>query len=242
MSTLQLMTVNFKRKISSDAFTPTKQSKKALSLAKSEPQKVCDILGPILTDARRDVIERAISHRTKTLQVAVEGVHDPHNTAAIIRSADAFGIQHIHIIEGATKFKSSAAVTQGSHKWIDLHVYPDTDTFVATMRQQQIRILVAAMDGAISVSDVNTTTPLVLVFGNEAEGISDRLRLAADGAFQIPMFGFVESFNVSVAAGIAISTLRRKGGGDLTPSEKSILKARYYLRSVRAGYDIVKRS
>lgn len=211
-------------------------------MAKAQPQKVCDVLGQMMTDARRETIDDVISHRTQRLHVAIEGVHDPHNTAAIIRTADAYGVQNIHIIEGATRFKSSAAVTQGAHKWIDIHMYRDTSSFISAMRSQHMRVLVAAMDGAVNVSDVDTSSPLVLVFGNEAEGISDEMREAADGAFKIPMFGFVESFNVSVAAGISISTLRQNGGGDLTEPEKAVLKARYYLRSVRAGIDIVNRS
>ena len=236
------MTVKYKRKISSEVFTPTRQSEKEQVLAREAPQKVINVLGEMMTDERRETIDFVVSNRTNTLHVAIEGVHDPHNTAAIIRSADAFGIQNIHIIEGETRFKSSASVTQGAHKWIDVHVYPDTATFIEAMRQQGMKILVAAMDGAVDVADVDISEPIVLVFGNEAAGISDEMRSQADGAFKIPMFGFVESFNVSVAAGISIATLRQKGGGDLSQEAQSVLKARYYLRSVRAGYEIIKRS
>ena len=236
------MTVKYKRKISSAAFTPTGQSEKELKMAQTEPQKVADVLGEILSEERKETIENAVSHRTNRLQIAIEGVHDPHNTAAIIRTADAFGVQNIHIIEGATRFRSSASVTQGAHKWIDIHMYRNTPHFIEKMRQQEIRVLVAAMDGAANVSEIKTDSPVVLVFGNEAEGISDEMRSQADGAFKIPMYGFVESFNVSVAAGISISTIRQQGEGHLTEEQRSVLRARYYLRSVRAGYDIVKRA
>ncbi|MBN2719054.1 MAG: RNA methyltransferase [Deltaproteobacteria bacterium] len=235
------MTVKYRRKISSDVFTPTRQSEKEQLLARKDPRRVCEILGKMMTDERRATIDNVVANRTQMLHVAIEGVHDPHNTAAIIRSADAFGIQNIHIIEGATRFKSSAAVTQGAHKWVDVHVYADTSSFLEKMRDQQMRVFVAAMDGAVAVANVDITTPLVLVFGNEAEGISAQMRAGADGAFRIPMFGFVESFNVSVAAGITIAMLRQHGGGDLSEPERDILVARYYLRSVRAGYDIVNR-
>ncbi len=88
---------------------------------------------------------------------------------------------------------------------------------------------------------MNLDTPLVLVFGNEAAGVSDTMKSLADGAFKIPMFGFVESFNVSVAAAISTSALRKLGGSELGVEEAAVLKARYYLRSVRAGVDIVNR-
>ena len=231
-----------KKRLNADLFTPTGQSVEERRLAASHPEAVVAAIGPMLTEERRAVIENAVRHRCKTLHVAVEGVHDPHNTAAIIRSADAYGILNIHIIENPqAKFRSSAAVTQGAHKWVEVHVHPDTPAFVSAMQEQGVLILVADMDGAVDVGEVSTAAPVVLVFGNEAEGISDRMRSLADGAFKIPMYGFVERFNVSVAAAISISTLRAGGGGDLTPSEQDTLRARYYLRSVRAGVDIVRR-
>lgn len=234
------MTVKYKRKISTDTFTPNNQSEQELQLAYEFPAQVCDILGEFISDARKETIMRVISHRTKSLHVAVEGVHDPHNTAAIIRTADAFGVQNIHIIEGQTKFRSSAAVTQGAHKWVDVTIYDDTPTFIDAMHQAGRKVLVAAMDGSLPIGQLLSESSLVLVFGNESAGISQQMRNLADGAFHIPMFGFVESFNVSVAAAISISALRQEGTGDFSSLERSILQARYYLRSVRAGGDIVK--
>ncbi|MBN2340701.1 MAG: RNA methyltransferase [Deltaproteobacteria bacterium] len=233
------MTVKYKRKISSDAFTPTGQSRRETAIAETHPEFVCRVLEEFLTDARRDTIENVVSHRTQSLHVAVEGLQDPHNTAAIIRTADAFGVQNIHIIEGATRFRSSASVTQGAHKWIDIRIHHNAHDFVSAMKIEGRTVLVAAMDGAKPVGELTPGEQLVLVFGNESEGITDEMRELADGAFHIPMYGFVESFNVSVAAAISISTLRKGGQGDFSAPQQQVLKARYYLRSVRAAYDIL---
>lgn len=230
-----------KRRITSDVFTPKGHSEEEIELATRHSSVVIEQLGTMLTEARIDTINKVVENRTSTLHVAVEGVHDPHNTAAIMRTADAFGLQNVHIIEGKSSFRSSAAVTQGAHKWIDVSVYRDTPEFVRKMREQKLKILVAAMDGAIDVDKIELDCPHVLVFGNEAEGISQQMFELADGAFKIPMFGFVESFNVSVAAAISVSTLRSGGGGDLERTQQDVLKARYYLKSVRAGNEIVKR-
>ncbi len=212
-----------------------------LDLAKSNPGEVIRVLGPRLSEERKRRIDEVAANRTGMLAIAMEGVHDPHNTAAVIRSADAFGILEMHIIEGTVKFRSSRKVTQGAHKWVDIGIWSTAGPFIEAMKARGMRVLVSAMDGSRSVRDLAPIEePTVLVFGNEAEGISEAMLACADGTFRIPMYGFVESFNISVAAGISIATLRAGGGGDLSARDLKVLRARYYLRSVRAGYDIVK--
>ena len=145
------------------------------------------------------------------------------------------------ITRRARKFRSSRKVTQGAHKWVDIGIWSTAELFIEAMKARGRRVLVAVMDGSKSVRDLSPIEePTVLVFGNEAEGISDAMLACADGTFRIPMYGFVESFNISVAAGISIATLREGGGGDLSARDLKVLRARYYLRSVSAGYDIVK--
>jgi len=231
-----------KKRLTADVITRVKHPADEETLANERPEDVIEALEPVLTGHRKDVIEQVVSRRTKILHIAVEGVHDPHNTAAILRTADAYGVLNVHIIEGNSKFRSSAAVTQGAHKWLDISVYKDTVQFISAMHSQKIKVLAAAMEGAIEIDQVNSFDPVVLVFGNEAEGISDTMLKLCDGVFKISMFGFVESFNVSVAAAISMATLRSKGTGDLSEFEQSVLKARYYFRSVRGGVEIVKNS
>jgi tRNA (guanosine-2'-O-)-methyltransferase len=103
------------------------------------------------------------------------------------------------------------------------------------------KILVADSEAEVSLDELDlNTTPLALVFGNEHEGVSPKLREAADGTFCIPMCGFAQSLNVSVAAAVVIAALRKDGRGSLSANEQDLLRARFYLRAVRAGYDIVK--
>jgi tRNA (guanosine-2'-O-)-methyltransferase len=221
-----------------DAFRPRPTSERERELARTDAAGVIAALGPRLSAERRARIDAAVANRTGRLQLALEGVHDPHNAAAVVRTADAFGVQRVHIVEHGVRFRASRKVTQGAHKWVDISVWRTPERFVEAMRAAGVAVLVAAMDGAIDVGGIDPARPSALVFGNEAEGISARLRGLADGAFRIPMYGLVESFNVSVAAAIAVSRLRAGGGGDLSPAEADGLRARYYLRAVRAGYDI----
>lgn len=228
-----------KRIIDADLFRPRGQIKREIEIAHSAPAEVICLLGPRLSDERRRRIDSVVAGRTRTLAVALEGVHDSHNAAAVIRSADAFGVQDVHVIEGARRFRSSRKVTQGAHKWVDIRIWRSAEPFVAQMREQNRQVLVADMGGEIDVRELDTALPVVLVFGNETSGLSSRLRDLADGAFHIPMVGFVESLNVSVATAVALATVRADRRGDLGPQEAEVLRARYYLRAVRAGYDIV---
>jgi len=227
--------------IDGDVFRPRGQVRRELELADSAPGEVIRILGHRLSDARRSRIDEVVSRRTRQVVAVVEGVHDPHNTAAVIRTADAYGLQDVHVVVRDKRFLSSRKVTQGAHKWVDIHAWSSPEPFLARMRTEGRRVLVADMDGALDLRDLTIDRPTALVFGNEADGISRRMREAADGAFCIAMHGFVESLNVSVAAAIAISTLRATGRGDLSREEADVLRARFYLRAVRAGYDIVMR-
>lgn len=225
-----------------DVFRPRGQARREIDLATADPDRVVRALAPFLTAARRERIEAVLARRTRRLALATEGVHDPHNSAAVIRTADAFGVQAVHVVEGGCRFAASRKVTQGAHKWVDLAVWSRPEPFVERMRAEGRAVLVAAMDGARRLGELTLERPLALVFGNESEGVSPRMRGLADGAFAIPMHGFAESLNVSVAAAIATFALRAGGAGDLDPDELRVLRARFLLRAVRAGYDIVLRS
>jgi tRNA (guanosine-2'-O-)-methyltransferase len=225
-----------------DIFRPRGQARRELDLARTDPERVVRVLSGFLTAARRERIEQVLARRTRRLVLATEGLYDPHNAAAVIRTAEAFGVQTVHVVEGPCGFRSSRKVTQGAHKWVDLAVWTGPEPFLERMRAEGRTVLVAAMGSGLDVGDLTLERPLALVFGNESAGVSPRMRELADGTFAIPMHGFVESFNVSVAAAIAAYALRAGGAGDLDPEELRVLRARFYLRAVRAGWDIVMRS
>lgn len=221
-----------------DIFNPKGQPKKEIELARAQPSRVVEILSPYISNERLDFIDRVTAGRISSLTAAVEGVVDPHNTAAVIRTAEAFGMKTVHIIENETAFHSSRRVTRGTHKWIDLAVWKTPEAFVRAVRAQNKQILFADARADLSLYDIDPSVPAALVFGNERNGVSDKMRELCDRGFFIPMKGFAESLNVSVAAAVSVSSLCRQKKGDLSHAEKEVLKARYCLRAVRAGYDI----
>ncbi|MDJ0766221.1 MAG: TrmH family RNA methyltransferase [Myxococcota bacterium] len=225
-----------------DVFRPKGQLAREISLATRFPEAVVAVLKERLSKERQARIDNVVSHRTRRIAVAIEGVRDPHNTAAVIRTADAFGVQVVHVIEHGDRFLSSRKVTQGAHHWVDLGVWPSPRLFVEAMHAEGKQVLIAAADSQMTLSEIDPDVPVAIVFGNEHAGVSREMQCVSDSAFRIPMFGFSQSINVSVAAGIAIAALRREGVGDLERQEAEILRARFYLRAVRAGYAIVQRT
>ena len=211
-------------------------------MAENAPFDVVRVLGERLSEERRRRIDEVISHRTNRTAMAVEGVRDSHNAAAIIRTADAFGVQTVHVIEGQDQFVFSRKVTQGAHKWVDLSIWSSVDDFARAMRAEGKKVFAASADGEMDLGDIDCGAPMAIVFGNESDGISAGMRDVSDGTFRIRMYGFVESLNVSVAAAVTLASLRSRGNPGLSSEEAEVLRARFYLRAVRAGYDIVMRA
>ena len=226
--------------IERDIFRPKGQLAKELDLASKSPLEVLDVLEEKLSDERRKRIEEVVARRTRRMTIAIEGVRDPHNTAAVIRTADAFGLQVVHVIERGDSFLSSRKVTQGAHKWVDMGFWKNGRDFTDAVHAEGKSVYIADADAASSIYELDPKDPLALVFGNEHEGVSDEMRDCSDGAFSIPMMGFAGSINVSAAAAITMAVMRRGGQGDLSEAEQAVLRARFYLRAVRSGYDIVK--
>ncbi|SIT07960.1 TrmH family RNA methyltransferase [Alicyclobacillus vulcanalis] len=178
------------------------------------PERLCRL---------RDVLSR----RTGYLAVAMEAVDDGHNQAAILRSAEAFGIQYVTVVEGQASFRPSKGVTQGAHKWLTLSRMPTIRDAVDDLHARGFQVYVTDLgEGAKPIGEIDLGRPTAILFGNEKEGVSDEARSLADGRFYIPMAGFVQSFNVSVAAAVTLYELTRRARAEagaryaLEPSER----------------------
>jgi tRNA (guanosine-2'-O-)-methyltransferase len=201
--------------------------------------QVCEALAPLLSAERINRIEAVIAKRTRSLVPVLEAVDDPRNVAAVLRSADAFGVQEVHLIEGAQEFLASRRVTQGAERWIDLVRHPSPEACVASLRGRGFRVYVATMQGELAPEDLRAAGKVALVFGNEHDGASQSLLRLCDGRCAVPMRGFSQSLNVSVAAAVALYALSRDRGGDLGEAERTELRARFMLLSVERGEQVV---
>ncbi len=211
------------------------------------PELVCEALAPMLSLDRIARIDRVLDARLVSLTAIIEDLYDPHNGAAAIRSTEALGLQEFHAVEPNQRFSVAGGVTKGCHRWIDLHRWPDVDSCVDGLHARGFRVYATAPDAAETLDEVDVSTPLAVLFGNEHAGVSPAARARCDGALSIPMFGFTESFNLSVSVALVISRLaeRRRAHvgsrGDLAPERRARLRARWFGAKIRGSVGVIER-
>ena len=196
-------------------------------------------------------MEEVLGRRTRHVTALIEHVQNPHNVAACIRSCDAFGIQDLHMVtESAQPIRVATGIGKGTHRWLTVHHHPDLATALSALREAGYRVLATDPGSderrATPVEEIDLNSRVCVAFGNERDGISDALREAADGLCVIPMHGFVESFNISVAFALAMSSLRRRRdaaegiGGDLEEIERARVLDRWMLAQVPQGTKVLE--
>ena len=161
--------------------------------------------------------------RLGSVVLVAEAVRRRHNVSAILRTADAFGLHEVHLVAG--EFRPSHGASRGSERWLDVHRCPSPEACLDDLRGRGFRVFVAdLLPGALAPEEVPVDRPLALLFGSELSGVSAAARARADGAVAVPMRGFVESLNVSVAAAIiarsAAERRRALRGPDLDPAAR----------------------
>ncbi|NOZ86023.1 MAG: RNA methyltransferase [Deltaproteobacteria bacterium] len=207
------------------------------------------LLSRFLSERRKARIEEVLSKRTYNLTMVFEELHDPHNIAAVIRTAEAFGIQRVFIIpEKDGKTGLSRKITRAADKWIDIRIQDSIVSCLSELKEQDFSILVSSLGPkAKSIREFSFKRRTAMVLGNEKNGVSKKAYAMADGVFVVPMLGFVESLNVSVAAGLALyhATMERARllgkNGDLTEQEKAVLRRKWYRQSVKGADMILER-
>lgn len=204
------------------------------------PDLVTEALTPLVTEARRRRIDEVVSRRKLSVVPVLEGLTDPHNGSAVLRSADAFGLQQVHVVPGPHGFPAAHRVSKGTDRWLDVIRHRTAESCLAWLKGRGYRVVVAAMGGARRPEDLRDFERLAIVFGNEHAGVSEAMRRGADDTCAVPMAGFVESLNVSVAAAVTLYAAAADRPGDLSPEQRAELTARFLLATVRDAPRIVR--
>jgi tRNA (guanosine-2'-O-)-methyltransferase len=218
-------------------------------IARVGPARVIDALAPMLSDERRARIDAVLAARLGSLTAIVEDTYDPHNAAAAVRTTEALGLAEFHAIAGPSgdRFATPKGITRGCHRWVELHRWPDVATAAAALRARGFRVIATVPAAAETIETLPVDAPLALAFGNEHDGLTPAAIAACDGAVSIPMFGFTQSFNLSVSVGLVMARLadrrRRVLGapGDLAADRVVRLRARWYALKIKGAIDIVER-
>ena len=209
-------------------------------------KELYEYLSGFATEQRMQKFENIIQLRSRYLTVVVEDVFQPHNASAVLRSAECFGVQDVHIIENVNKYNPSTDISLGSHQWLTLTRHSKSEnnslSCIQALRKKGYRIVATTPhknDCLISELDL-TKGKVALFFGTEIDGLSDTIMNEADEFVKIPMSGFTESFNISVSAAICMyETMKNLKASNvnwkLSESEMLDIKLDWVKESVRSS-------
>ncbi|HTB06744.1 MAG TPA: RNA methyltransferase [Bacteroidia bacterium] len=179
-------------------------------------KELVNYLSAFITDERKARFEEVLKNRTRHVTIGLEDIFQPHNASAVLRSCDCFGIQDVHIIENQNKYNVNPDVALGSYKWLTLqkHNKQGNNNTVACIQELKAKGYAIAVTSPHKDSYTIDTIPLnkkvALFFGTEMQGMSKELEANAELFVKIPMLGFTESFNISVAAALCMYTLSNR--------------------------------
>lgn len=206
------------------------------------PDAVIRVLEPLSEERRRARILEVTRARVGSVTVLMDMPRDPHNGAAVVRSADAFGVPQLHVVLRDDAFLVGHRVAQGTERWVDVVQHRAPEDAVRSLKERGFRLVATHPLGTLVPEDLGSIERLCLVLGNEHDGISEALRAASDASVRIPMRGYVESLNLSVAAAVLLAAALRGRQGDLAPDEERRLYAVGLLRSVPRAEEILAAS
>ncbi|CAK9162964.1 unnamed protein product [Ilex paraguariensis] len=218
----------------------------SMHLSSSE---VLEALDPHILEVRKERFRNVAKNRSYSVCLVVEGLCDFGNVSATFRSADALGFQSVHVVScnSSKRYRDNRHVSMGAEKWLDIELWNSTQECFKVLKSRGYRIATThvGMD-AVSIYDMDWSCPTAIVVGNENSGISNEALELSDLHCSIPIKGMVDSFNVSVAAGILMHhavcdrTLRLGCHGDLTLEESQTLLAEFSLRHSKSAISIAK--
>ena len=207
---------------------------------------ILNLLSEFVTVHKKEQISKVLNERTRHVTVVLEDIFQPHNASAIVRTCDCFGIQELHIIENKNKYIVNPKVVMGASKWVDIYNYcipevNNTKSCLTNLKEKGYRIIATSPDpNCHSIDELNLSDKIALVFGISKDVID-----MTDDLITIPMYGFTESFNISVSAALCLQTITqqlRKSdvNWNLTLEEKETIQLEWYKKIVNRSEIIIE--
>jgi tRNA (guanosine-2'-O-)-methyltransferase len=164
-----------------------------------------------MTPDRYKKILQMLKQRQTDLTVVMENVHKAHNLAAIARTCDAVGIPEIHAITRFEEINLTEDAASGSGRWVDVDIHKDIDSVYSRLKKKGFQLLTTHFDEqAVDFREIDFTKSIAIIVGQELDGLSDEAISKSDGSIIIPMYGMVQSLNVSVATAIILYEAQRQ--------------------------------
>lgn len=207
-------------------------------------QQVLAAFYEIISESKQEMYDRIAAERTRHVVVAMENIQKEHNASAVMRTCDCFGFQELHTIERRVNYTFQREIAKGAANWID-HVPHSTGDqpeleCIQHLKKRGFQIVSTSPHATQTLDDIDLDAPLTLFFGTEIHGISEIVQEQSDQLVRLPMYGFTESFNVSVSVALSLSTLRKRLEKSalewkLTHDEQVALKIQWCTRIIRDG-------
>lgn len=206
-------------------------------------------LQQFLNPERIERFEGVLANRTKHFTVAVENIFQSHNASAVMRSCDCFGVQDLHVIANHNQYELSKDVAMGAEKWVDMHSYykkeNNTQDCMDELKSQGFQIVATTPHtNDVLLPDFEVTKKSAFFFGTEISGLSDIVLDQADAFVRIPMYGFTESYNISVSAALVLHDVvnrLKKSEVDWALSEEELMDKRidWAVKSLKSGPQVL---
>lgn len=218
---------------------------------KSAKEQV-EYLKNFVTDEKNGLFSRTIDERTDYATVVLEDLFQSHNQSAVMRSADCFGIQDVHIIENRNTYDITSTVSQGAREWLSLYRYGErennTQAVIDKLRREGYRIIATTPhQGDVLIDDLDLEKgKMAFFFGTELTGLSDVVIGQADEFVKVPMYGFTESLNVSVCAALVMYSVRQRLrvspiDWHLSEEKRTEVLLQWYRKAIKASEEILER-
>ena len=200
-----------------------------------------------LTEHRNIRFQKVLSERTRHFTVVTEDVYQLHNTSAVMRTCDVFGIQDLHVVEEKVSKRIDKEIAMGAQKWVSFKRYHYIKECIANLKSSGYQIIATTPhDNSTMLHEFDVSKKSAFFFGKESDGLSDTVMDAADGFLKIPMYGFTESLNISVSAAIILQSVVSKMkqsdvNWQLSEEEKFEIEMQWLKKTIKASEEIIER-
>lgn len=211
-------------------------------------EKVLSELLKLISENKATLFDKVAAERTDYIKVVVENLYQAHNASAVLRTCDCYGITKLHVIENKNKYKVNSEIALGAGKWVDVESHNLNESTslecVKTLKDNGYKIIATTPHtDEHDIFDLPINAPMAFFFGTELDGLSEDIILNADYRVRIPMYGFTESFNISVSAAILLSSIRMrleksKINWKLSESEQIQMKINWCIQCLSKGQNI----
>ena len=216
-------------------------------LTLGQKQQLYESAAELFSENKRQLFDRLVMNRTRHICVVLEDIFQSHNASAVLRSCDCFGVQDIHVVENRNRYAPNSDVSMGSDKWVDYYKHPDILQTYDELHARGYRIVATLPhENDTMITDLDISQPIALVFGTELTGLTQEAIDHADGYVKVPMYGFTESFNISVCAALSLFCLTERMRADsclnwqLNNEEQTTLKLYWAMQVIHDGERVMR--